>query len=340
MAVTGINGAGNAQLPWWQKGSTQAKPSYLHKTTFQVTPAMVQATNYYANQEQLIKERNKFYAANKDMTQAPKATFLEIGSLYGRGYSGVFGRSQSKQTVGLLGENWQQAYALDALRKGHDMLSFSILDTNSGTTKDELAGYKQVAAADQSKKTWTNLFTLYGAYQKLGGDFGYAKRYGNGLPPSATSKYGILTHINDKAIRSDDVQATYQHNLSQQTLAAQKTVNDMIAKEPKLAGLQAYADALGVVGKNGAIKDNQKIGKPNQAKISAMENALLGLGASYDKAVQQAIGTQAPSYSTNAILVVRLLMRPLILLLMLVIVIFLSRLLLIGLIGVYLVIMM
>ena len=301
MAVTGINGAGNAQLPWWQKGSTQAKPSYLHKTTFQVTPAMVQATNYYANQEQLIKERNKFYAANKDMTQAPKATFLEIGSLYGRGYSGVFGRSQSKQTVGLLGENWQQAYALDALRKGHDMLSFSILDTNSGTTKDELAGYKQVAAADQSKKTWTNLFTLYGAYQKLGGDFGYAKRYGNGLPPSATSKYGILTHINDKAIRSDDVQATYQHNLSQQTLAAQKTVNDMIAKEPKLAGLQAYADALGVVGKNGAIKDNQKVGKPNQAKISAMENALLGLGASYDKAVQQAIGTQAPSYSTNAI---------------------------------------
>ena len=303
MAVTGTNGAGTAKLNWWQQGSTQAKPTYFHnvKLADLMTPAVVESGKRYAQTEKLIGQRNKFYAANKDMAQAPKATFLEIGSLYGRGYSGVFGRAKSKQTVGLLGENWQQAYALDALRKGHDMLNFSILDTNAGTTKDELAGYKQVAAADRSGKTWTNLFTLYGAYQKLGGDAGYAKRYGKGLPPSATSKYGILTHIDDKAIRADDVQATYQHNLSQQTLAAQKAINDMIAKEPKLASLQPYADALGVVAKNGAIKTDAKLGKPKQAKISAMENALLGLGASYDKAVQQALGAQAPSYSTNAI---------------------------------------
>jgi len=303
MTVVKNNGAGNTQLGWWQPGSTQQKGNYFKNITVKdiITPAVVQASKSYAKTEGLINERNKFYAINKDLTKAPKFTFLEAASLYGKGYAGVFGRSQSNQTVGLLGEDWQQAYALDALRKGKDMLDFSVMDTKTGTTKDELAMYKQVEAADQSNKTWTNLFTLYGAYQKMGGDAGYAKRYGNGLPPSKTSKYGILTHLDDKAIRSDDVQATYQANLSAQLEQAAKATSEMIAKEPKLAGLQQYSDTLRILANDGKIKTGQKIGKPNQDKIRIMENAVMGLRHNWDSQVEKAVGASAPSYSKDAI---------------------------------------
>ena len=234
---------------------------------------------------------------------------MEAATLYGHGYAGVFGRSQSKQTVGLIGESWQQAYALDALRKNKDMLDFSVLNTNTGTTREELAGYKQVAAADRSNKTWSNLFTLYADYQEMGGEAGYAKRYGNGKPPSAESKYGILNHLDNKAIRADDVQATYQNNLATQLQSASERVNSIVEEltktgeipQDKINALIMLADTYATLAKDGKIATKKKTGTPNQDKIMGMENAIMGAGTAFDSVLQEAIGTPSASYSKDTI---------------------------------------
>jgi len=46
----------------------------------------------------------------------PKYTFNEAMGLAGKGYTGLYGRSADKKTIGLMGENWQQAYALSNYR--------------------------------------------------------------------------------------------------------------------------------------------------------------------------------------------------------------------------------
>jgi len=257
----------------------------------------------------LITDRNTFYAANRALTKAPKYTFTEAASLYGRGYSGVFGRAKSKQSVGLLGEGWQQAYALDALRKNKDMLDFAVLNTNVGSTAEELEGFKQAAAADQSAKTWTNLFTLYNAYQKMGGEAGYAKRYGKGLPPSATSKYGILNHLDNKAVRRDDVQATYQNNLAIQLQSLGKSAANIaveIAKDPNASNdnINAAASVAAFyagIGKENRIAVNQKLGKPKQEDIKNMERILADAPKAFSDLLENAIGAKAPTRSQQAI---------------------------------------
>ena len=293
------------------QGVTPAKPykykpfssgADLAKKTAASAPAQKQL-------DTLITDRNAFYAANRALTKAPKYTFTEAASLYGRGYSGVFGRAKSKQSVGLLGEGWQQAYALDALRKNKDMLDFMVLNTNVSSTAEELEGFKQAAAADQSAKTWTNLFTLYNSYQKMGGEAGYAKRYGKGLPPSATSKYGILNHLDNKAVRRDDVQATYQNNLAIQLESLGKSAANIaaeIAKDPNASqdninAARSVAEFYAGIGKENRIAVNQKLGKPKQEDIKFMERTLADAPSAFSDLLQNAIGAKAPTRSQQAI---------------------------------------
>ena len=314
MAVTTNTGGTNTGLRWWEQGSTEKRPTYLtnnaaSKFLNKQKPLINRATKAYNEQQVLINERNAFYAANKSLTNAPKYTFLEAATLYGRGYSGVFGRSQSKQTVSLLGEEWQQAYALDALRRNKDMLSFSVLNTNTGTTREELAGYKDIVAADRSNKTWSNLFTLYGDYQDMGGEAGYAKRYGKGKPPSQTSKYGILSNLDNKAIRADDVQSTYQNSLATQLQSMSKRALNIAEElnktgevpQDKINSVLNLSDVYATLAKDNKIATNKKTGTPSQDKIKAMEDAIIGAGTYFHSLTQEAIGTPSSSYSKDTI---------------------------------------
>ena len=215
-------GVSSAGLRWWQKGSTEARPSYFktYKEKDFITPQMKRSEKYYANQQRLIGERNQFYSSYNPQTSEPKYGFLDAMRLSEYGYTGLYGRSDAKKTLGLYGEEWQQAYALDRLRKNKEMLAFSVMaNTDPGTLKD-LAAATPLVAGSKKYNTLLGLYTKFGEKYGASGEK-YIERY-DGLP-SVTSKYGILFNTNNKQIRRDDVNVTYQNNLVKEAVKAAKT---------------------------------------------------------------------------------------------------------------------
>ena len=142
----------------------------------------------------------------------PKYTFNEAMSLSQYGYTGLFGRGK-KQTVSLLGENWQKAAALDALKNNYYV---PVFDPEHVEDTERI---KELAAADimvPGTKAYNSTVELYNRFtSKYGADgAGFVKRYGG--MPSPEGKYGLLFDVNNRKVKREDVQATYQNNLARE----------------------------------------------------------------------------------------------------------------------------
>jgi hypothetical protein len=188
----------------------------------QVRPKVVKANKYFAKQERLIGDRNQFYSSYNSQTSEPKYNFSDAMRLSEYGYTGLYGRSDTKKTLGLYGDEWQQAYALDRLRKNKEMLAFSVMNnTDPGTLKDLAAATPLIPG----KSNYNNLLTLSSKFGEKYGVEGekYASRYG--ALPKVGSKYGILFNTNNQKIRRDDVNVTYQNDLVRQAVGVAKDLN-------------------------------------------------------------------------------------------------------------------
>ena len=232
-------GVGSAGLKWWQENSNEKRPTYFRRFTFKdiVTPQMKAATRFYDKQYKLIADRNQFYKSYNPKAKEPKATFAEAMQLSGYGYTGIFGRSKSKQTIGLLGEEWQRAYALDRIRKNKELLAFNIVNNASPQT------LKQVAAADMLRpgtRKYANLLGLYNTFVDKYGTSGegYKDRYDH--LPTLGSKYGILFNTDIKKIKNDDANVTYQNNLVKASLKVSKDLAK-IAQDTNNPSLESAA---------------------------------------------------------------------------------------------------
>ena len=243
------------------------------------------AMKYYGG---LIKDRNDFYKANYNIIKEPKYTFNEAMSLTSRGYTGLYGRSADKKTVGLMGEAWQQAYALDQLRKGKKVLSFGLY----GDRKAAL-DYAAAETIAPGTKVYNTLAGLVGEFNEYGGEAKYLERYGT--KPAIGSKYGILFNVNNKAVRKDDVLATYQNNLVKAMANVTKVLTSPERSDTdKALGIEQikYQDYK--------IDLTSTRSKPSGDKIREMEAALLALQEQYSTPVQEAVGSPAPNAASAA----------------------------------------
>ena len=293
-------GVGSAGLKWWQKGSTQQKPSYFISNAYgkavkAQAPYVKQYNKYYTNQYGLIDQRNDFYKSYNPNISEPKYSFADAMRLSQYGYTGLFGRSQSKQTLGLLGEEWQRAYALDRLRKGKQMLSFSLMANAPTQVLKDTAAATMIVPGSGKYNNLLGLYTSFGDKYGTGGAK-YAERYGH--LPTIGSKYGILFNTNNQKIRRDDVNVTYQNNLSANSVRVGKFLVEQGKKqnsdEMRALGLQylAYGDYK--------VKSAQ--GEYNRERVAEMESALkdftqmsgrVNQALSGDSAAQSAFGRVA-----------------------------------------------
>jgi hypothetical protein len=286
-------GVGSAGLNWWQKGSTEKKPTYFKRITLKdvVTPKMKQATKYYANQQKLIGARNQFYSSYNPNTNEPKYSFSEAMTLSQKGYTGIYGRTEKKQTLGLMGDEYQQAYALDRLRKNKDMLTFSIMSNTSPSVLKDVSAATQLVPGGKKFNRLADLYTTFGDKYGTNGSK-YVDRYGHS--PEVGSKYGILFNTDNKKIRKDDVNVTYQNNNAQglfkygQALFkdGEKNNNDAL----KAVGLQymAYKDYV--------IKSSR--GEYDPDKVKEMEAAFAD-AISMDGSIARAVGGEEQSRFTS-----------------------------------------
>ena len=280
-------GVGSTGLRWWQKGSTEKKPTYFtgnaaDKFFKQQQGLINRAEKYYDKQFGLITDRNVFYSANRFITKEPKYTFNEAMSLANNGYTGLYGRSASKQTIGLMGPAWQQAYALDQLRKGKQMLSLGLYGDKKATLD-----YMAATPILPGNKVYNTLAGLVGEFNEYGGEARYVNTYGT--TPAMGTKYGILFNLNNKAVRKDDVLATYQNSLAKEMLNVSKVLTGPERNEmDKALGVELvkYQDYK--------IDLTSTRSKPSGEKIREMEAALLGLKEQYSAPVQAAVGSPAP----------------------------------------------
>jgi hypothetical protein len=186
-----------------------------------------------------------------------------------------------------MGEEWQRAYALDRLRKNKDMLAFSIMaNSDPGTLKDIAAATPLIAGS----KKYNQLADLYTTFGDKYGTNGakYVDRYGH--KPAVGSKYGILFNTDNKKIRRDDVNVTYQNNNAQELFKygqalyrdGEKRNNDAL----KAVGLQymAYKDYV--------IKSSR--GQYNPEKVKEMETAFAD-AVSMSGSVAKALGGEEQS---------------------------------------------
>lgn len=243
------------------------------------------AMKYY---EGLIKDRNDFYKANYNITKEPKYTFNEAMSLTSRGYTGLYGRSADKKTVGLMGQAWQQAYALDQLRKGKKVLSFGLY----GDRKAAL-DYAAAETIAPGTKVYNTLAGLVGEFNEYGGEAKYVERYGT--KPAIGSKYGILFNVNNKAVRKDDVLATYQNNL----VKAMANVTKVLTS-PERSDTDKALGVEQIKYQEYKIDLTSTRSKPSGDKIREMEAALLALQEQYATPVQEAVGSPAPNAAKAA----------------------------------------
>ena len=217
----------------------------------------------------------------------PKYTFNEAMGLASKGYTGLYGRSADKKTIGLMGENWQQAYALSNYRNQLNVKPATIgPDVSSNVAKD-------LQAADivaPGSKNYNSLVGLVGEFNDYGGEAKYVARYGT--KPAIGSKYGILFNVNNRAVRKDDVLATYQNNLVK-----------AMANVTKILTSPERSDTDKALGIEQIKYQDYKIdltsirAKPSGQKIREMEAALLALQEQYSTPVQDAVGSPAPMAS-------------------------------------------
>jgi len=237
-------------------------------------------TAYFSKQKSLISDRNIFYKAYDPKAPQRSASFEEQMRLAGYGYTGVFGRSSNpqKQTLGLVGEDWQRAYALNRLRQNKEMLAFSLIGDQDITLKEiqDNPSIKDYVAADilvpGSKRytAYTNLYNKFVDKYGLGGEK-YVSQEGH--MPKFGSTYGFLFNTNVKKVRKDDVTATYQQSLAKEVMRVGK-------------GLVEYGEANGDVATRelgyGYIRLHEKDliptsrTKPKAAEIKALEATLKG----------------------------------------------------------------
>ena len=284
-------GVGTTGLRWWQKGSTEKKPTYFtgnaaDKFFKQQQNLVNRAEKYYDKEFTLIGDRNTFFAANKNIIKEPKYTFNEAMGLAKNGYTGLYGRSADKKTIGLMGEAWQQAYALDRLRKNKQMLSFGLYGDRKATLD-----YMAADVVAPGTKAYNKIASLIGEFNEYGGTAKYVGRYGS--TPAIDSKYGLLFNTNNKAVRKDDVLATYQNNLVKEiTRSAKSLTHPDRSDEDKALGVEliGYQD----------YKINSTRAKPSGDKIREMEQQLIGLQETYAQPVQDAVGSPAPSINERA----------------------------------------
>jgi hypothetical protein len=221
----------------------------------------------------------------------PKYTFGEAMGLAKYGYTGLFGRSKNKKTVGLLGENWQQQYALSQAANNKAVPTFSVTDSTPVSVMRNYAAATIVAPGTQPYNSLNRMYTDFAI--KYGADGSkFVKRYG--AMPSKTGKYGILFNTNNKAIRNDDVLATYQNDLSTNVIKAAKWL-----MQPNMPdGDKAYGVEL-------LRYSDYKLGKtarskPNKEKIAEMESVIAEFGKRYSPEVEQAVGGPSSTASEAA----------------------------------------
>lgn len=258
----------------------------------QLKPKIVQSNKYYAKQDRLIGDRNKFYSSYNAQTSEPNYNFTDAMRLSEYGYTGIYGRSETKKTLGLYGDEWQQSYALDRLRKNKEMLAFSIMsNTSPGTLKDLAAATPLVPG----KAKYNSLLDLSSTFTDKYGAEGekYKARWGT---PKVGSKYGILFNTNNQKIRSDDVNVTYQNNLVKQALSVSKDlskigaeVNSDVLKAQALtyAGLEDY-------------RVNSTRAKYNPEKTKELEQKLSQVPSIIDAVAKSLGGEEQSAYSRVA----------------------------------------
>ena len=246
--------------------------------------------------------RPNFVTVNGKITpiadiKQPKYTFGEAMGLSKYGYTGLYGRSKTKKTVGLMGENWQQAVALSRYQRGKAVSEFQLFDQ---TPRENLL---DVAAATQlipGKPQYNSLMQLYTDFtDEYGADAsGFVRRYGS--MPSKEGKYGVLFDLNNRKIRNDDVRGTYQNNLAKTLIQAGKAM----AAPNMPAADQSLGVELIAMGQDARLASSRS--KPNAAKIKALEDQLGLLDQRYSTEVQQSvtkatgIDAAAPSYADKA----------------------------------------
>lgn len=227
----------------------------------------------------------------------PKYTFGEAMGLARYGYAGLYGRSKTKKTVGLMGENWQQLYALSRYRRGKAVPEFSLFKQ---TPKETLLDTAAATQLIPGKPQYNSLVELYtGFVEEYGADAsGFVRRYG--AMPSKEGKYGVMFDLNNRKIRSDDVQATYQNNLAKALIKAGKAMTaPNMTDADKAVGLELVA-----MGTDAKLASSRS--KPNKDKIRALEQQFGLLEERYSTEVQTAmseatgVNATAPSYSKQA----------------------------------------
>ena len=198
--------------------------------------------------------------------KVPRYSFSDAMVLAPYGYTGIFGRSKSKETLGLLGTNWQQYYALSSISRGIAPPQFTLSDKSPDKVINDVA-----AASPITAKRYKNLLSLYATYSDKYGATGYAERYGH--TPTLGSKYGIMFNLNNRAIRQEDVLATQQNNLSETSVRVAK---DLISQ-----GNKTNQPALVALGQQYLGYADYKLGssrsKPDPKKIKEMQGAIQDL---------------------------------------------------------------
>lgn len=259
------------------------KPFNLSKTLVVAEKASAPVMQRY---DRFINERNQFYSTYNPVKAEPKYGFTDAMRLSDYGYTGLYGRSDTKKTLGLYGEEWQQAYALDRLRKNKEMLAFSVMANSSpGTLKDLAAATPLVPGGSK----YNSLLGLYSHFTDKYGSQGekYKARWGT---PKVGSKYGILFNTNNQKIRHDDVNVTYQNDLVRQAVSVAKDFN-------KIGG-EVNSDVLKSLAIDYAgLKDYRVTStraKYNPEKTKELEQKLSQV-PSIVKSVAEAVGGQEQS---------------------------------------------
>ena len=166
----------------------------------------------------------------------PKYTFGEAMGLANYGYTGLYGRSKTKKTVGLMGENWQQAVALSRYRRNKALPEYQLFEQ---TPREVLLDTAAATQLIPGKPQYNSLLQLYTDFaEKYGADAsGFVKRYGN--MPSKEGKYGVLFDLNNRKIRNDDVRGTYQNNLAKSLIKAGQAMSaDNMPDTDKAIGIE------------------------------------------------------------------------------------------------------
>lgn len=222
----------------------------------------------------------------------PKYNFTEAMRLSEYGYTGLFGRSKTKQTLGLLGENWQQQYALSKIRNNQNVTAFSIMDNTSPGVLKDLAAATPLAPGSAKYNSLLGLNTYFTTKYGADGEK-YKNRWGT---PKLGSKYGILFNTNNKDVRRDDVNVTYQNNLVKASVAASK---DMLKYGNETNNEALKALALQYAG-YGEYRVKSSRGDYNKDRVKEMESALNQIQNIHGEVAKALGGEAQSSYSRVA----------------------------------------